>query len=84
MVDQTLFNVILGCAAALGGWWMRTMWEAIQHLQSADDKITDKLGEVEILVIGEYVRKADMELGFDKLNKKLDRIFDKLDGKVDK
>lgn len=84
MVDQSLFNIVLGAASILSGWWMKTMWSSLQHLQASDEKITDKLNEVEILVVGEYVRKADVDRGFNELNKKLDRIFDKLDGKADK
>lgn len=84
MIDQNLFNIVIGVTGALGGWWMKAMWEALKDLKSADDKMATQVSDLKVLVAGQYVSRES----FDKLSgaifAKLDRIEDKLDHKVDK
>ncbi len=84
MIDQNLFNVIVGLAGALGGWWMKAMWDAIKDLKGADEKLATKVEDLRVLIAGQYVSRES----FDQLTKaiftKLDRIEDKLDQKADK
>lgn len=47
-------------------------------------ELSVKVQSIELLVAGEYVKKAEIQQLSDSLFKKLDRIEDKLDGKVDK
>ena len=70
--------------SALGGWWMRIMYQSLQDLKIQDDKLADKVGKIEVLVAGEYVKKADFEEKMDALFAKLDKIDDKLVHKADK
>lgn len=84
MDSQTLINTLLGVVSALGGWWMRIMYQSLQDLKIQDDKLADKVGKIEVLVAGEYVKKADFEKKMDALFAKLDKIDDKLDHKADK
>lgn len=83
-MDQTILNWILGGVGGLLGFLLNMVWQAVKDLQQADRQLTAKVSEMEVLVAGAYVKKDDM----DKLSKaifaKLDRIEDKLDGKVDK
>lgn len=83
-MDQQLFNIVMGVAGALGGWWMKAMWEGLKDLQRTDHALTQQVNNLQVLVAGQYMRREE----FDKLSQaifaKLDRIEDKLDNKVDK
>ena len=83
-VSQELFNLAIAIAGSLGGWWMKTMWDSIKDLQETDKTIAAKIASIEVLVAGDYVRKDEFERSFSAIFKKLDRIEDKLDHKVDK
>ena len=72
-----IINIILGVALSVGGWFVRQMWDAVQNLKSDIQRI-----EVELPT--SYVRKSDLDARLDKLELLLDRIFEKLDTKVDK
>ena len=84
MDQQQMFNVVFAVAGALGGWWMKAMWESLKDLEKADRNLAATVSDLKVLVAGQYV-KTD---AFDKLTTamfaKLDRIEDKLDHKVDK
>ena len=81
---QPLFNIAVGCAAFLGGWWMKTMHESLKDLRQDDQKLADKVAAIEVLVAGQYVTRDDMKDFAEAIFKKLDRIEIKLDGKVDR
>lgn len=84
MDAQQLFNILFAIVGVLGGWWMKSIWEALKDLERADRKLEEKVSGLHVLVAGGYV-KTDQ---FDSMSKaifaKLDRIEDKLDGKADK
>jgi len=81
---QTLFNIAVGLAGALGGWILNTLWQEIKSMQTTDQKLADKVASIEILVAGQYVKRDDIQVLSTAIFAKLDRIEDKLDGKVDK
>jgi CHASE3 domain sensor protein len=83
-MDQTILNWILGGIGGLLGFLLNTVWQAVKDLQKADSDLTKKLGEIEVLVAGAYVKKDDIDKLSNAIFAKLDRIEDKLDGKVDK
>lgn len=83
-VDQNLFNVAIAIAGALGGWWMKAMWEALKDLKNADDKLTREVSDLKVLVAGQYVSRESFDKLTNAIFTKLDRIEDKLDQKVDK
>jgi hypothetical protein len=56
----------------------------VKDLQVADKALTEKVGQIEVLVAGNYLRRDDFEHTIEALFKKLDKIEDKLDGKMDK
>jgi chaperonin cofactor prefoldin len=72
-----ILNIVLGSALAIGGWFVRQMWDAVQNLK-------DDLKRIEVELPTSYVRKSDLDSRLDKLELLLDRIFEKLDNKVDK
>jgi chaperonin cofactor prefoldin len=72
-----ILNIVLGVALSVGGWFVRQMWDAVQNLK-------DDLKRIEVDLPTNYVRKSDLDSRLDKLEILLDRIFEKLDNKVDK
>ena len=84
MLNQDLINAIIGIVGAGAGWWMKTMWESLRELQRADASLVEKVGAIEVLVAGQYVRRDEVEKLFSAVFVKLDRIEDKLSGKADK
>lgn len=83
-MDQTLINWLLGGFGALIGFLLNAVWQAVKDLQVADTKLAAKVSEIEILVAGDYLRRDDFTHTIEALFKKLDKIEDKLDKKVDK
>jgi len=81
---QTLINGLFGLLGLLGGWMLNRIWAAVDHLQTNDQVLTDKVQSIELLVAGTYVKREDMEKRDTILFAKLDRIEQKLDAKVDK
>ena len=77
MNDQTILNIIMGTALAVIGWFARQLWDAVQTLK-------EDMKEIEVDLPTHYVRKEEFESKFDKIESMLERIFDKLDAKVDK
>ena len=84
MEFQDLFNVAMGALLLLGGWFMRIMWDSLQGLQKQDRELADKVGKIEVLVAGEYVKKDDFDRVIERLFDKLDHIELKIDNKADK
>lgn len=88
MLDQTFLNWVFGLLGTAGGWWMKTMWEGMKDLERADRALIDRVAAIDVLVAGSYVKRDYFELKMTELTsgifKKLDRIEDKLDSKVDK
>lgn len=88
MGPQEIFNMFVGVVGAAGGWWLNTVWKAVSELQRQDRELADKVGRVEVLVAGDYMRKEEFHQRVDQMEnrlvRKLDQIDSKLDGKVDK
>jgi len=83
-MDQQLFNIVIAIAGALGGWWMKAMWDGLKDLQKADQSLTREVAQLQTLVAGQYMRREEFERISQAMFAKLDRIEDKLDGKADK
>ena len=77
MEMQAILNIILGSALAVGGWFVRQMWDAVT-------KLKDDLKKIEVDMPTNYVRKDDMESRFDRIEALLDKLYEKLDSKQDK
>lgn len=83
-MDQGLINWLLAGFGALIGFLLNSVWQSVKDLQDADKQLTDKVGRIEVLVAGDYVKRETFDRLSDALFTKLDRIENKLDGKVDK
>jgi hypothetical protein len=84
MEFQDLFNTAMGALLLLMGWFLRIMWDSLQGLQAQDRELAEKVGKIEVLVAGEYVRKDDFDRIIERLFDKLDHIELKIDNKADK
>jgi hypothetical protein len=76
-VDQSFLNYIFGGVIALLGWFGRTLWDAVQ-------KLKDDLKDIEVDLPSTYVKKTELDNRLQKIETMLDKIFDKLESKVDK
>lgn len=74
---QTLINIGAGGVLALLGWFARELWDIIKQIKQ-------DLQELEVKIAEDYVKKADINARFDKIDDILQRIFDKLEQKADK
>lgn len=81
---QVLFNVAISLLGAIAGWVLNTIWGAVKDMQKADKELAQKVSGVEILVAGSYVTRAEHSASMSRIEAGLQRIEDKLDGKVDK
>jgi hypothetical protein len=74
---QTIINIGAGTLLAMFGWFARELWDMVQ-------KIKQDVQDLEVKLAKEYTTHADMNNRFDKIEVILNKIFDKLDSKVDK
>ena len=66
------------------GFLLNAVWQSVKDLQASDKALVEKVGNIEVLVAGDYLRRDDFKHTVEALFKKLDKIEDKLDKKVDK
>ena len=83
-MDQNLLNWVFAGFGAAAGFIMKVIWEGLRELQKADVVLTSKVADIQLVVAGQYVRKDDLDRVVSALFAKLDKIENKLDGKVDK
>lgn len=77
MDAQDIINVIIGSVLSILGWFARQLWDAVQELKH-------DMKDLEVDLPTYYVRKEDLDARFDKFESMLNRIYDKLENKVDK
>ena len=81
---QHIINLGGGTALAVMGWFARQLWDSVKELR-------DDISAIRLHVSENYVKKsevegfrADMDKRFDRLEQLLDKLYEKLDSKVDK
>lgn len=78
MIDpQSVINLIGGAILAGIGWFARQIWEAVKELRS-------DLHELEVNLPSHYVKRVDYAADLVEIKSLLQKIFDKLDQKMDK
>ena len=77
MDSQLLVNIILGTAMTVVGWFARELWSAVKELKYDLAKLREE-------VIREFVPRSDYREDMRDVKSLLEKIFDKLDSKVDK
>jgi hypothetical protein len=70
---QVLFNIAIAVAGFFGGWTLNRIYIAIDRL---DNDVRN--------MPHDYVNRADYKADIRDMREMLGKIFDKLDGKVDK
>jgi len=81
---QLLFNLTVGALGFLGGIVITNVWKEIKQLQTNEKETTKRIGEIEVLVAGEYTTRSEFTRVMDKVFDKLDKISTKIDGKMDR
>ncbi len=86
VTEQTIINWIVAGFGSLIGFLLNNVWQAVKDLQQGDLKLVTKMAEMEVLVAGNYMKRDDpvFHSSIDAIFKKLDKIEEKLDKKVDK
>lgn len=77
MDNQSILNFILSGASLVLGWFLREMWSAVKELQADLAKLREELPK-------EYVARDDYRQDIKELKEMLNKLFDRLDHKVDK
>lgn len=81
---QEFFDWVLAGFSAVLGFLLNAVWQAVKDLQKEDQELAKRVGEIEVLVAGNYVTRQEFDRVIDKLFTKLDHIEMKIDKKADK
>lgn len=81
---QEFYDWILTGFSAILGFLLHAVWQATKDLQREDQELAKRVGEIEVLVAGNYVTRQEFDRAIDKLFAKLDAIEMKLDKKADR
>jgi len=74
---QTLFNFVGGAVLTCLGWFSRELWSAVKELKTDLARLREELPT-------KYVNRDEHREDMREIKNMLGRIFDKIDGKVDK
>lgn len=74
---QNIINLGIGAVLTAIGWWCREIWDSIKTLK-------EDIKKIEVELPTSYVSKIEINTRLDKIDSVLERIFDRLDNKVDK
>ena len=77
MEMQSILNTAAAVAFSVAGWFGRQLWEAMAALRKDLHKLERELPL-------NYVRKDEFTDHMHRIELKLDRIFEKLEGKADR
>ncbi len=83
-MDQSALNWAFGIINILLGIGLKALYDSLRDLKKADKELVDKVGKIEVLVAGEYVKRDDFDKVANLIFNKLDDIRDKLNQKADK
>lgn len=74
---QLAFNIAVGLLGALAGFVLKTLWSAVERLR-------ENLTKLESTLPDKFVRRDDFAAALDRIESKIDRLFDRLESKADK
>ena len=75
---QEFYDWVLTGFSAVLGFLLHAVWQATKDLQRADSELAKRVGEIEVLVAGNYVTRQEFDRAVDKLFAKLDAIDSKI------
>ena len=59
-MDQIVFNIIFGVAGALCMFVLMAVWNKLAKLEQTDKELTDSVNKLNILIVGDYVKRIDL------------------------
>ena len=81
---QIIINIGAGGLLTIGGWFARQLWDSVKELKK-------EVADMRLHVSETYVKKSDvenfrsdMDKRFDRIEVLLDKLYEKMDQKVDK
>lgn len=77
MENQNLFNILFSLMMGVAGWLFRELWSAVKELKSDLSTLRESLPK-------DYVMREDYRQDMREVKELLNKIFDKLESKVDK
>jgi hypothetical protein len=95
-MEQTIFNWAIAAAGALGGWFLKVIWDMLREMRAEihtrDTRLQDDLKKLDTKMHEDFVRrddfkdavkeiKDDMKAGFANVDSTLRLIFKKLNDK---
>jgi len=83
-MPQELFQILVAAISLMGGWILKTIWDAVRDQQGETRALAEKVAGVEILIVGQFVRRDELAGLLDRIDHKLDQISSKLDSKADR
>lgn len=83
-MDQTVINWSIGLVGTVIGIFIKSMLDSIKDLQDSDKDLVTRVGRVEVLVVGSYVKREELRDSNNALMQKLEQIDAKLDRKANK
>ena len=81
---QNVINFGIGSLFAIGGWFCRQLWDSVKELKADISGLRLHVSDVYVKKSEIDTIKGDMDKRFDRIEMLLDRLFDKLESKVDK
>jgi hypothetical protein len=81
---QFMINLGVITAIGVGGWFARQLWDSVKELKNDISGIRLHMSESYVKKSEVDSFKQDMDKRFDRVEMLLDRLFDRLDQKVDK
>ena len=75
---------IVSIGAGLTGWVFKMVFASIKDVEVNQDILARGLADHKLHAAETFATKTDVQMGFDRIMNKLDKIDEKLDSKVDK
>ena len=76
-MEQSVLNWLFAAVGTAFGWILKIIWDAISDLKKDMKDLNKEVHE-------DFVRKEDYRVDIAEIKQMLNRIFDKMDNKVDK
>lgn len=81
---QTILNMVFGAVLVVSGWLIRIVYDTMKDMQKVDKELTEDLGEIKVLVAGNYVTRPEFDKKLDAMFRKLDEIHTLVHNKADR
>lgn len=84
METQGLFNIVVMCAGAFGGFLIKSILDSVKELKHTDEVLHSRVTELAADLPETYLRRDDFVQHLNRIETTLARIESKLDEKADK